>query len=102
MRGGMTLKIETISDETLRKKILERFTDDDRTAFENLRVGVVNGVVHLAGIVSSINMRVMAAEIAIDVAGVRGVVNRIEAPGAPSPARMININIQQNEKESEL
>ena len=102
MRGGMTLKNKTTSDETLRKKILARYTADDRTAFNNLRVGVVNGIVHLAGIVSSIKLRLVAAEIAIDVAGVRGVVNRIEAPGAPSPARMININIQQNEKESEL
>ena len=80
--------------------LLERFAGDDCTAFKNLRVGVVNGIVHLAGNVSSIKLRVDAAEIAIDVAGVRGVVNRIEAPGAPSPARMININIQQNEKES--
>ena len=90
----MILKIEKTSDETLRKKILACFADDDRTAIENLRVGVVNGVVHLAGIVSSVKMRVLAAEIVINVAGVRGVVNRIEAPGAPSPARMININIQ--------
>jgi len=32
------------------------------------------------------------------VQGVRGVINRIEAPGAPSPGRSINLNIE-NKKE---
>ena len=61
---------------------------------------MAKGIVHLAGIVSSIKIRVAAAEIASKVVGVRGVVNRIEAPGAPSPARTINIDFQQNEKDS--
>lgn len=84
----------TSPDVTLRNTILDRFSCDDRTAYASLRVGVVNGIVHLAGIVSSIEIRIAAAELAGDVSGVRGVVNRIEAPGAPSPGRRINLNFR--------
>lgn len=42
---------------------------------------------HLAGLVNSIKTRILAAELAEVVEGVRAVVNRIEASGAPSPAR---------------
>ena len=84
----------TSPDVTLRNTILDRFSCDDRTAYASLRVGVVNGIVHLAGIVSSIEIRIAAAELAGDVSGVRGVVNRIEAPGAPSPGRRINLNLR--------
>jgi len=88
------------SDENLRKTVLAFLTSDPRTAFADLHVGVLNGIVHLSGIVNSIEVRVAAAEHAVRIHGVRGVVNRIEAPGAPSPARTININLQKNEKES--
>ncbi len=87
------------TDEKLRAAILSRFAADDRTAYANLRVGVLNGIVHLAGVVVSIETRILAAELAQEVADVRGVVNRIEAPGAPSPARTVNLNLQ-NEKGS--
>lgn len=87
------------TDEKLRAAILSRFAADDRTAFANLRVGVLNGIVHLAGMAASIETRILAAELAEEVAGVRGVVNRIEAPGAPSPARTVNLHLQ-NEKGS--
>lgn len=97
----MTQALNLISDENLRKTLLARFAADDRTAFANLRVGVSNSIVHLAGVVSSIEVRMVAAEIASEMTGVRGVVNRIETPGAPSPARTININLQQDEKETE-
>jgi hypothetical protein len=33
-------------------------------------------------------------ELAGQAPGVRGVVNRIEAPGAPSPAREINLDLK--------
>ena len=85
------------TDEKLRAAILSRFAADDRTAFANLRVGVLNGIAHLAGVAASIETRILAAELAEEVTGVRGVVNRIEAPGAPSPARTVNLNLQ-NEK----
>lgn len=89
------------TDEKLRAAILSRLTADDRTAFANLRVGVLNGIAHLAGVVASIETRIRAAELAEDVPGIRGVVNRIEAPGAPSPSRTIHLKpvLKMNEKE---
>jgi hypothetical protein len=79
-------------DEKLRAAILSRFAADERMASVNLRVGVLNGIVHLAGVVNSIEMRILAAELAEAVEGVRGVVNRIEAPGAPSPSRTVHLS----------
>jgi osmotically-inducible protein OsmY len=88
------------TDEKLRAAILSRLAADDRTAFANLRVGVLNGIAHLAGVVASIEIRIVAAEIAEDVPEIRGVVNRIEAPGAPSPSRSIHLtpNLQREKK----
>jgi len=83
-----------LSDESLRVAILSRLAGDGHTAYANLRVGVVNGIAHLAGVANSIETRILAAELAEEVTGVRGVVNRIEAPGAPSPARMVNLTLQ--------
>ncbi len=79
------------TDEKLRAAILSRLAADDRTAFANLRVGVLNGIAHLAGVVNSIETRIVAAELAEEVPGIRGMVNRIEAPGAPSPSRTIHL-----------
>lgn len=79
------------TDQKLRTAILSRLATDDRTAFANLRVGVLNGIAHLAGVVNSIETRILAAELTEDVEGIRGVVNRIEAPGAPSPSRAIHL-----------
>lgn len=90
----MTTTSISTSDEKLRAAILSRFAADDRTASTNLRVGVLNGIVHLAGVVNSIETRILAAELAEETEGVRGVVNRIDAPGAPSPARTVNLNLQ--------
>ena len=80
-------------DEDLRSAILAEFMADSRIASSDLRVGVLNGIAHLAGNVNSLDQRRLAEEIAGQVPGVRGVVNRIEAPGAPSPARMINLDL---------
>lgn len=85
------------SDESLRAAILALFAADSRTASADLHVGVLNGIVHLAGEVSSLEVRLAAAKLAGEVAGVRGVVNRIEAPGAPSPSRRIDLNEKENE-----
>ncbi|MBN1449569.1 MAG: BON domain-containing protein [Anaerolineales bacterium] len=90
----MTQDKYRFSDDTLRKTILAKFAADERTAFANLRVGVLNGIAHLAGVVTALEIRIAAAELAEDVPGVRGIVNRIEAPGAPSPARIVNLNLQ--------
>ncbi len=83
----MTRKPIQTPDEKLRAAILSCFATDDRTAYANLRVGVLNGLVHLAGMVATIETRIAAAELAESQPGVRGVINRIEAPDAPSPVR---------------
>ena len=80
------------ADEKLRAVILSRFAANDHTASADLRVGVSNGIVHLAGVVNSIEARVIAAELAEEVTGVRGVVNRIDAPGAPAPSRTVHLS----------
>jgi osmotically-inducible protein OsmY len=81
-------------DEKLRAAILSRFAADDRTAYANLRVGVLNGLVHLAGVVASIEIHLAAAELAQSLPGVRGVINRIEAPGAPRPDRTSHFDLK--------
>jgi osmotically-inducible protein OsmY len=85
------------SDENLRAKILALLTVGNQTASADLRVGVLNSIVHLAGTVNSLQERAAIEELVGRLPGVRGVVNRIEAPGAPSPAREINLNLK-NEK----
>jgi len=84
-------------DEDLRGAILKAFAADNSEAFANIRVGVLNGIAHLAGKVDSLSKRTAAEEIAKLVPGVRGVVNRIESPGGPSPARTINLNLEEEE-----
>jgi hypothetical protein len=88
----MTIPSVSTPDEKLRVAILTRFSAHERTAYANLRVGVLNGIAHLAGVVNSIETRILAAELAEEVEGVRGVVNRIEAPGAPSPSRTVHLS----------
>jgi osmotically-inducible protein OsmY len=80
------------SDEDLRAAILAAFTVDAHTASAELRVGVLNGIAHLTGKATSLEVRNAAEGLAKNMRGLRGVVNRIEAPGAPSPARRIDIN----------
>lgn len=82
-----------ISDENLREVILTVFATDSRTAAADLRVGVLNGIAHLAGAVDSMAKRDTAEELVKQVLGIRGVVNRIEAPGAPSPSRAVNLDL---------
>ena len=84
---------DSISDETLREVILTIFATDSRTASADLRVGVMYAIAHLAGVVDSLSKRDVAVELAKQVLGIRGVVNRIEAPGAPSPSRSINLDL---------
>ena len=95
----MSQKINKHSDKKLRAAILIRFKQDRCIDIANLRVGVLNGIVHLAGEVDSLDTWNMATELVCTVPGVRGVVNRIEAPGAPSPARTINLDLSSDENE---
>lgn len=80
-------------DEALRAAVLFVLSTNDLTMAAALRVGVVNEVVHLAGSAGSLETRSAAEELACSVPGVRGVVNRIEAPGAPNPTRIINLDL---------
>jgi len=82
------------SDEYLRKEILTAFATDKRIASANLRVGVLNAIAHLAGAVDSLAKRDAAEMCARTVVGIRGVVNRIESPDAPNPARTVNLNFK--------
>ena len=92
--NAMTTPSVSTLDEKLRAAVLSRLAADERTARSaaNLRVGVLNGIVHLAGVANSIETRILAADLAEETEGVRGVVNRIEAPGAPSPSRTVHLS----------
>jgi len=83
----------SISDEQLREVILNIFAADSRIAPAGLRVGVLNGIAHLAGMVDSLTTREVAEDLVKKLSGIRGVVNRIDAPGAPSPSREVNIDL---------
>jgi osmotically-inducible protein OsmY len=84
---------KTISDEDIRAAVVQALTAQDAPSISELHVGVLNGVVHLAGKVETVVVRAAIERIASQVAGVRGVVNRIDAPGAPSPARTIHLDL---------
>ena len=86
-------EMERRMDEQLRDAVLQALAADPRTAPLDLRVGVLNGIVHLGGSAPSDDDWAWAELAAAHIPGVRGVVNRIEAPGAPSPARTINLNL---------
>lgn len=88
-----------MSDEILREQILAVLAADSRTSGEDLRVGVLNGIAHLAGQVDTLELRAAVEELAGCVPGVRGIVNRIEAPGAPSPSRIINLTLTTDEQD---
>ena len=85
------------SDEGLRATILAAFAANEHIASAGLRVGVLNGIVHLAGSVDTLKKRSAAEELVRQSPGVRAVVNRIDAPGAPSPARTIPLNLIDNQ-----
>jgi osmotically-inducible protein OsmY len=83
-----------VPDETLRAEIMAALVVDSRTAHAELRVGVLHGIVHLAGAADSLAERAAAEALAAQAPGVRGVVNRIAAPGAPSPTRKIDLDLK--------
>jgi len=80
-------------DEVLREVILAALDRDSHIAADQLRVGVSNAIAHLAGKVDSLASRDQVENLVKQVPGVRGVVNRIECPGAPSPARTVNLDL---------
>lgn len=91
-----------LPDEYIRAAILAELSADERTVDAELRVGVLNGIVHLAGRADALGARAAAEEIAQNIEGVRGVVNRIETPGAPSPGRTIHLDLSVGEEKENL
>jgi osmotically-inducible protein OsmY len=81
------------SDEHLRQAIMAALAANEHTTHMALRVGVIHAVAHLGGISPTLALREMAEELVSNVPGVRGVVNRIEAPGAPAPSRTIHLDL---------
>lgn len=87
----MRAEIDTTKDMKLRLAVMEKLAGDPRTGQANIRVGVLNGIVHLAGEAPTVETWCLAEILAEEVEGVRAVVNRIETAGAPSPARAIHL-----------
>lgn len=85
------------ADKQIRNEVCRALKADKRVAPYDLRVGVLNEVVHLAGELPSTDLWVLVGEIASGIPHVRGVVNRIEAPGAPEPARTIHLELMGKE-----
>lgn len=92
MPAMMLPEADPAVDERLRTRIMRVLAQDERTLALEIRLGVLSGFAHLAGKVPSLELRALAEAIVAGVPGVRGVANRIEAPGAPSPARTVNLN----------
>lgn len=80
------------SDQELRQQVYQAIAANDQLRQCELRVGVANGFVHLGGKLSSPELYGYAEELVKNLAGVKGVINRIEAPGAPSPSRVIHLD----------
>jgi osmotically-inducible protein OsmY len=98
-RNKMKKEPVKTTDELLRELLLANLAASRTWSFIGVRVGVLHGIVHLAGDVPSLEVRRAAADLARQVPGVRGVVNRIDAPGAPRPNRTINLNMgEENDK----
>jgi hypothetical protein len=89
-------------DENLRAAVVKALAADTNTAPLNLRVGVLNAVAHLGGSVPVQELRKLAEEIAAKVPGIRGVVNRIDAPGAPAPGRIIHLDLPPDSSSKEI
>ena len=88
-------------DELLRLAVLERLESNSLTIGLDLRVGVLDSIVHLAGSAPSFVAWETAQNVASSVSGVRGVVNRIQAPGAPPPSRTIQLDLEERSLSSE-
>lgn len=88
-------------DKQIRNAVCLALKADKRIAAYDLRVGVLNEVVHLAGELPTLYLWELVGEIALEIPRVRGVVNRIEAPGAPEPARTIHLRLKPKDPSSD-
>ena len=87
-------------DAKLRLLVLRTLSENKQTHTLDLHVGVLNRIVHLAGEASSEELWHITEQLVANISGVRGVVNRIQAPGAPSPSRTINLDLSSSNNES--
>lgn len=99
--------LQNQNDETLRTEVIKTLAIDSRFSQLSLRVGVRRGVVHLGGDVPSFDVWIQVEQHVAKIPAVRGVVNRISAPGAPSSSRTIHLETtsfcekgEHNERES--
>jgi len=88
---------ELVVDKRLRAAVLLALSKDADLAPLGLRVGVLNAIVHLCGSAPTPALWEHASRVAGDVPGVRAVVNRICAPGAPYPIRTIHLDLLRKE-----
>jgi osmotically-inducible protein OsmY len=96
LREVLKLRMADLNqDEQLRHEVLEVLQSKGLLDAAGLRVGVLDGIVHLAGDASSREAWEAVEQIVSSVSGVRGVVNRIQAPGAPSPTRTIQLEFDE-------
>ena len=93
----MTEETTQNPDERMRKAVLKSLAADGSLSFSGVRVGVLNGIVHLAGVEPSFEIRQKPVEVTGRIHGVHGIVNRIDAPGAPLPARPVNLTLGKDE-----
>ena len=80
-------------DKRLRAAVLLALGRDSDLMSLDLRVGVLNAIVHLCGSAPTPALWERAGRVAGDVPGVRAVVNRICAPGALHPTRTVHLNL---------
>jgi osmotically-inducible protein OsmY len=86
-----------MTDECLRGVVLLALSNDADLAPLDLRVGVLNGIVHLCGSAPTLALWESAGRVAGTVPGVRAVINRVCSPGAPHPIRTIHLDLFQKE-----
>ena len=86
--------MEASADDDLREAVRMALAANPDTAALDLRLGVLNSIVHLGGEAPSASLWHRAEAVAAGVTGVRGVANRIEAPGAPRPMRTIELPLR--------
>lgn len=87
-------------DLVLRSTVLSVFAADDQLSDRGLRVGVQNGYAHLGGRLPTLELRARTATLVAAIPGVQGVVNRIMAPGAPSPVRAVDLCVPNTNQDS--
>jgi osmotically-inducible protein OsmY len=81
-------------DRQIRNMVCKELKRNHQTSPYEIRVGVLNAVVHLAGEAPNLEIWELIQKITEQIPGVRGVVNRIESPGAPEPARTIHLHLK--------